>query len=137
MEELGEVVDTDVLIVGGGIGGLAAAVKAKEEHPELDVLIVEKQTTGWAGKATKIGGVLTFLGPDDDADSFIDFQVRTAGCYLNDQQALSKYVRSTARAMEELAQMGRQAGPDSRRQAGHHPGLLGSRLLRSPSSTST
>jgi glycine/D-amino acid oxidase-like deaminating enzyme len=63
LDELGEVVDADVLIIGGGIGGLAAAVAAKEECPQLDVMVVEKQTAGWAGKASKIGGVLTFLGP--------------------------------------------------------------------------
>ena len=63
IEDLGEVISTDVLVVGGGIGGLALAVKAKEENPKIDVLIVEKQTVGYAGKATKIGGILAFLGP--------------------------------------------------------------------------
>ena len=79
LEEIGEVLSTDVLIVGGGIGGLAAAINVKEENPETDVLIVEKQTTGWAGKATKIGGILAFLGPQNNADKFVDFQVRTSG----------------------------------------------------------
>ena len=47
IEDLGEVISTDVLVIGGGIGGLVTAVKAKEENPDTDVLIVEKQTTGW------------------------------------------------------------------------------------------
>ena len=94
LETLGEVVATDVLIVGGGIGGLAAAIKVKEADPGLDVLIAEKQTTGWAGKATKIGGFLAFLKPGDDPGRFIDYQVRSCGFYLNDQQALSKYVQT-------------------------------------------
>ena len=38
LEDLGEVISTDVLIVGGGIGGLVAAIKAKEESPKVDVL---------------------------------------------------------------------------------------------------
>ncbi len=96
----------DVLIIGGGIGGLAAAIKVKEENPECDVLIVEKQTTGWAGKATKIGGILAFLGPDNNADKFIDFQVRTSGLFLNDQELLSKYVRDTYKAIEQFAEWG-------------------------------
>ena len=66
LEDLGEVISTDVLVIGGGIGGLVTAVKAKEENPKTDVLIVEKQTTGWAGKATKIGGILAFLGPNNN-----------------------------------------------------------------------
>ena len=55
LDNIGDVISADVLIVGGGIGGLAAAIKVKEENPECDVLIVEKQTTGWAGKATRRG----------------------------------------------------------------------------------
>jgi succinate dehydrogenase/fumarate reductase flavoprotein subunit len=106
LEEIGEVISTDVLIIGGGIGGLAAAIKAKETNPQLDVLIVEKQTVGWAGKATKIGGILAFLGPHNTADKFVDFQVRTSGCYLNDQELLSKYVQSSYKAVQEFAEWG-------------------------------
>jgi succinate dehydrogenase / fumarate reductase flavoprotein subunit len=106
LEDLGEVISTDVLIVGGGVGGLAAAIKVKEENPKIDVLIVEKQTTGWAGKATKIGGILAFLGSNDNADKFLDFQVRTSGFYLNDQELLSKYVRQSYQAIEQLAEWG-------------------------------
>ena len=101
-----EFLSADVLIIGGGIGGLAAAIRVKEENPECDVLIVEKQTAGWAGKATKIGGILAFLGPNNDADKFIDFQVRTSGLYLNDQELLSKYVRDTYKAIEQFAEWG-------------------------------
>ncbi|MBN1832325.1 MAG: FAD-binding protein [Deltaproteobacteria bacterium] len=106
LEDLGEVISTDVLIVGGGVGGLAAAIKVKEDNPESDVLIVEKQTTGYAGKATKIGGILVFLGPDNDADNFIDFQVNTSGVYLNDQELLYKYITSTFNAIEKFAEWG-------------------------------
>jgi succinate dehydrogenase / fumarate reductase, flavoprotein subunit len=102
IEELGELVSTDVLIIGGGIGGLAAAVKAKEENPEADVLVVEKQTAGWAGKATKIGGILAFLGPNNNGDKFLDFQVRSSGFYLNDQDLLAKYIHSSYRAIEDF-----------------------------------
>ena len=106
IEDLGEVISTDVLVVGGGIGGLALAVKAKEENPKIDVLIVEKQTVGYAGKATKIGGILAFLGPNDNADKFLDFQVRTSGFYLNDQELLSKYIRSSYKGIEDLGEWG-------------------------------
>jgi succinate dehydrogenase / fumarate reductase flavoprotein subunit len=106
LKDVGEVLSTDVLIVGGGIGGLAAAIKVKEENPESEILIVEKQTTGWAGKATKIGGILAFLGPINNADKFVDFQVRTSGIYLNDQELLYKYVESTCKAIEQFAEWG-------------------------------
>lgn len=52
---------TDVLIVGGGIGGLTAACSIKEHSPETEVLIIEKQTAGFSGKANKGGGVLQYF----------------------------------------------------------------------------
>ena len=106
LEDLGEVLSTDVLIVGGGIGGLATAINLKEENPKTNVLIVEKQTTGWAGKATKIGGILAFLGPQNNADKFLDFQVRNSGIYLNDQELLTKYIEDSYKVIEKFAEWG-------------------------------
>ena len=112
LEELGEVVATDVLIIGGGVGGLATAIKAKEASPNVDVLMVEKQTVGFAGKATKIGGILAFLAPGNSADKFIEFQVRTVGEFLNDQEALAKYVGDTYGAIEQLGKWGARFAKD-------------------------
>ena len=53
LENLGEVISTDVLIIGGGISGVPAAIKARDL--DVDVLIVDKATIGWAGMATKAG----------------------------------------------------------------------------------
>ena len=117
LEELGEIISTDVLIIGGGVGGLAAAIKAKETVPDIDVLMVEKQTVGYAGKATKIGGILAFLGPGNDGNKFIDFQVRTVGEFLNDQETLTKYVGATYNAIEQLEKWGAKMAkrPDGQR----------------------
>jgi len=101
-----EYLSADVLIIGGGIGGLASAIKVKEKNPGCDVLIVEKQTVGWAGKATKIGGILAFLGPNNDADKFIDFQLHTSGLFLNDQELLAKYVKDTYGAIQQFSEWG-------------------------------
>ena len=106
IEDIGEIVSTEVLIIGGGVGGLATALKIKEANPKIDVLIVEKQTTGWAGKAAKIGGILSFLGPNNSADKFLDFQVNTSGFYLNDQELLLKYLQSSYRAIEQFGEWG-------------------------------
>jgi len=106
IDDLTEVVSTDVLIIGGGIGGLVTAVKAKEANPDIDVLVVEKQTAGWAGKATKIGGILAFLGPDKKEDKFLDFQVRNSGFYLNDQDLLIKYLRNSFQAIKDFEEWG-------------------------------
>lgn len=40
-----EKMSADVLIIGGGIAGLTAAISVKEENPDISVLVDEKQTS--------------------------------------------------------------------------------------------
>ena len=40
VEELGQVISTDVLVLGGGIAGLCAAIKARES--QVGVLVLDK-----------------------------------------------------------------------------------------------
>ncbi len=104
IEDLGEVIPTDVLIVGGGISGLAAAAKVKDY--QVDVLLLDKQTVGWAGKAPKGGGFLIALGEKDDVDEFVEYHVRNLGYYLNDQELLESYARRFNETVEQLANWG-------------------------------
>ena len=106
LEKLGDVVSTDLLIIGGGVGGLAAALQAKEKCPSLDVLIVEKQTSGWSGKAQKVGGGLWLLAPGDDVDKFVEYHVRNIGCYLNDQDLLYSWAQEAYGAIEQFGKWG-------------------------------
>jgi glycine/D-amino acid oxidase-like deaminating enzyme len=52
-------VDTDLLIVGGGFTGLWAALHAKEQAPERDVVVVEATRCG-AGASSRNGGFLNY-----------------------------------------------------------------------------
>jgi succinate dehydrogenase / fumarate reductase flavoprotein subunit len=97
---------SDVLIVGGGIGGLASAIRIKELSPELKVLLVDKQTIGWGGKANKGAGVFWVLAPGDDIDAFVDYHVRNIGIYLNDQDFLRVMARESLGAAKKLAEWG-------------------------------
>ncbi|MBN2319477.1 MAG: FAD-dependent oxidoreductase [Acidobacteria bacterium] len=100
------VLNTDVLIIGGGFGGLAAAIRIKELAPETDVLLVDKQTIGWGGKANKGAGVLWVLAPGDDIDAFVDFHVNNIGMHLNDQDLLYAMARESYGAAKKLADWG-------------------------------
>ncbi len=46
-----EIIETDVLILGGGIAGLMAAIHSKETAPELKVTVVDKANTKRSGSA--------------------------------------------------------------------------------------
>ncbi|RJP34040.1 MAG: FAD-dependent oxidoreductase [Actinobacteria bacterium] len=102
LASLGESISTDICIMGGGIAGLTAAITLKEKSPHLDVLIVEKATTGWAGKADRGGGILAFLTPDDIPDDFIRFHVHNIGCFLEDQELLSEYAHTCNSVLDYL-----------------------------------
>ncbi|NLL38035.1 MAG: FAD-binding protein [Clostridiales bacterium] len=98
---------TDVLVIGGGIGGLTAAVSIKERAPELDVLIVEKQTAGYSGKANKGGGVLQYFDLNRiKPEEFVEYHVKAIGSYLGDQELLAKYVSMNNFMLDKLIEWG-------------------------------
>jgi succinate dehydrogenase / fumarate reductase flavoprotein subunit len=96
------VFDTDILIIGGGIAGLAAAVSAKEKSSATRVLVVEKNFSGWAGQANKGAGVFMFLGPDDPVERFLDYHTRNIGMFLEDQELLAEFAGDTLATIERL-----------------------------------
>lgn len=84
--------DTDVLVVGGSLSGLATAITAKEQNPDLDVTVVEKYTSGYSGKANRGAGIMLMLG-DYMPEEFAQFYLKHIGLYLNNQTTLLKYAR--------------------------------------------
>jgi len=54
-----EVIKTDVLVIGGGIAGVFAAIKAKEQG--VDVTIADKGTVGNQGSAPGLVHILTLI----------------------------------------------------------------------------
>ena len=97
----------DILVVGGGIAGLTAAVSIKENNPELSVLLVEKQTSGYSGKANKGGGVLQYFELDRmKPEDFASYHVHAIGCFLGDQELMMKYVSMNHHMLDKLAEWG-------------------------------
>ena len=97
----------DILIDGGGIGGLSCAAAIKERAPEADVLIIEKQTAGYSGKANKGGGVLQYFDTEKvDPMEFLAFHVNTIGAFLGDQELMLKYVNMNHEMMDTMSAWG-------------------------------
>ena len=106
LESLGTVLTADLLIVGGGIAGLACAISAKETDPDVDVLVLDKVVAGWGGKANKGGGNIVFMDPTDGIDNFVDFHVHNVGEFLEDQELLRDFGNESRGNLERLESWG-------------------------------
>ena len=104
--DLGTVYCSDVLVLGGGIAGLIAAIKIKETDSTLEVLIADKATSGTAGKANKGAGVLQVVSENDDLDAYLKFNVENTGHYLNNQELMLKYAQTSREVVNELERWG-------------------------------
>lgn len=100
----------DILVVGGSLAGLAAAITAKEAQPSLDVLIMEKYTTGYAGKANRGAGIMLMRG-EYAAEDFVQYQTHGIGNYINDQDALRQYAEGLN---DGVADLDRWSSPDGK-----------------------
>jgi succinate dehydrogenase / fumarate reductase, flavoprotein subunit len=105
--DTGEFFSADVLILGGGPAGLIAANKVKELNGDLSVLIVDKSYAGFSGaKANKGAGVLFVMSEDDDIDKFREFHVSNIGHYLEDQEMLEIFARTSMQMVEHYEKWG-------------------------------
>lgn len=108
IESLGKVVSTDILIVGGGLAGLSAAITAKETGPALDILVVDKATAskGYAGKSGRTAGLLSYVTEKDDPEDFVKYCLNEIGFFLNDQILLRELAYSSKGIVERLTDWG-------------------------------
>ena len=97
---------SDVLIIGGGISGLTAALTIKEIDPAAAVLLVDKAcaSKGWAGKAARTAGLLSFVSQEKDPEEFARYCAGPdIGCGLNDMALLRDFAYNSRRLTEHLA----------------------------------
>lgn len=89
---------TDVLVVGGGVAGLRAALAAAE-HGEVILVLkgdFRSSNTWWAQ-----GGVACAMGPGDSAEQHIA-DTLAAGAELCDRPVVEKVVREAAERIREV-----------------------------------
>ena len=96
---------TDVLIIGGGLAGLTAAVKIKEEQENLDVMVVDKGGIGWAGLVPRGGGHLMILPKDANLEEWVKW-VADRGEGLSNSEWLYNYGSSIYESVMELFNWG-------------------------------
>lgn len=93
---------TDVLVIGGGIAGLRAAL---EVPAGLDVLVVTKDDIRQSNSNYAQGGIAGVLAPEDRFENHIE-DTLTAGAGLCDRAVVEHVVRDAPRQIHDLIRIG-------------------------------
>lgn len=96
----------DVLIIGHGLAGITAAISMKEENPDIDILLVDKASTGWGGKANKGGCIIIDIAPDSTAEEIVEFHVKNTGEYLNNQEMFLNFIKNAPVVLKKFEEWG-------------------------------
>src|SRR5688572_20417121 len=94
---------TDVLVIGGGVAGLRAAIAAAAEG--ADVLILTKDTIDESNTWYAQGGIAAVLQPADSYESHVE-DTEKGGAGLCDHKAVDIVVREGAERVLELLSWG-------------------------------
>lgn len=100
-----EAIETDVLVIGAGIAGAMAAIRAKERG--VDVLIVTKGPFGKDGAASWMAGwgLQTVHYPPDSVEIHAKETIQT-GQYLNNQKLVFNLVSVLPECLDRLDKWG-------------------------------
>jgi L-aspartate oxidase len=94
---------TDVLVIGGGVAGLRAAIAAADAG--VDVLVITKDCVEESNTWYAQGGVAVALHPKDNPQSHID-DTHKGGAGLCDRKAVDLVVREGMERVRELVRWG-------------------------------
>jgi L-aspartate oxidase len=93
---------TDLLVIGAGIAGLRAAL---EVPPDLDVLVVTKDSLQQSNSAFAQGGIAGVLAPEDRFENHIE-DTLVAGAGLCDRAVVEMVVRDAPEQIHKLIDWG-------------------------------
>jgi len=97
--------DYDLLIIGGGLAGLRAAIEAARSPLKLRVALISKVHPLRSQSVAATGGINAALGPDDSWESHA-FDTIVASDWLADQDAVEIMCREAADDIRALERMG-------------------------------
>jgi succinate dehydrogenase/fumarate reductase flavoprotein subunit len=98
-----DVIETDVLVIGGGFAGIFAAVKAKEQG--VDVTMAIKGTVGRSGMTPWGDAFLVFDGDDAKKKAWIN-AFHSQGEFLSNPDYIDLYIRNSSRIYKDVEAWG-------------------------------
>jgi len=99
---MGNVIETDVLILGAGGAGTCAALKARESG--ASVLLLDKGGVGWCGQVPIGGGILAYVHPERVGEWAA--RVTRESFFFNDQDWTFAFGGGLHKATFNLQEMG-------------------------------
>lgn len=76
LENIGKLLETDILVIGAGAGGLWAALSAKRHLPTGRITLLDAHMVGRSGHTAFSNAWMVVLTPDDDLDACVRDIVR-------------------------------------------------------------
>ncbi len=121
------IIETDVLVIGGGTAGCVAAIKAKEALPNGQVLLLEKANVKRSGAiALGMDGVNNAVVPGHATPEQYVKEITMANDGILNQEAVLAYARSSFAMIQELESWGvkfqKTPGGDYDMKKVHHKG---------------
>jgi succinate dehydrogenase/fumarate reductase flavoprotein subunit len=125
------VIETDVLVIGGGIAGCLAAVKAREKG--LNVILVDKGYIGKTGATASAGYNFTVYNPDmgNDFNAYMNHIIKESD-YLNNREWTEIIMNESWPLYEYLAACGVEFPVEEKEGRFYtiYPPFLQARLIR-------
>ena len=100
-----ETITTDILIIGGGLAGSFAAIKAKEQDPDAKVLVLEQGVAGFHGRASYGTNIMRCVLDEDDHDYALWGSTMQTD-YMVDQEYAMDCINESQTIIEEILKMG-------------------------------
>ncbi|WP_123057279.1 FAD-dependent oxidoreductase, partial [Desulfocucumis palustris] len=98
-----EKIKTDVLIVGGGFGGLWASIKAVDSG--CKVTLVEKSFAGKCGHSYFAGGASQVLLPEDEIDDYV-YDITLGNEWIVDQNMIRAVFEGSYQRLKDYEAFG-------------------------------
>ena len=102
---MAELIQHDVLIIGGGGAGLRAAIAVAELNPKLSVAVVSKVYPMRSHTVSAEGGAAAVIKPNDSIEDHI-YDTISGADWLADQDAVELFVNEAPQEMTQLEHWG-------------------------------
>jgi succinate dehydrogenase/fumarate reductase flavoprotein subunit len=105
LDRIGQFIDTDVLVIGGGAGGLWAGLSAKRHSPFMHVTVLDAHMVGRSGHAAFSNAWMAVVTPDDDLEACAR-EIIEGNEWIADQRLIYDTLELSYSQLLELEKMG-------------------------------